>query len=256
MLKGEQKEGSLIDHLEELRSKLLRMIFAVILCYPVVFYFSDFLLEQLINFTCPDGITLRYFSPIEPLLVRLKLAFYLSMLISSAYLLLQIWNFVAPGLYKNERKTFALLVSISWLLFIIGGIFGIMAVLPLVMNFSLGFSTIYLQPAIGIGQFISLSMMLIAGFGMMFQFPVAVFFIVSTGLISLDLLKSYRAVVFVFILILSALLTPPDVVSQLIMGFPAYALFEMGLFAATLAGRKRKSFGKVKEKAENVTKDC
>ena len=93
----------------------------------------------------------------------------------------------------------------------------------------------YLEAAIGISQFTGLVMMLIVGFGLMFQFPVGVFAVVASGLISLELLKSYRSVVFIFILLLSALLTPPDAVSQLIMGLPTYALFELGLLAAAIA---------------------
>jgi sec-independent protein translocase protein TatC len=109
------------------------------------------------------------------------------------------------------------------------------------MQFSMGFQTAYLEAAIGIGHFVGLFGMLLLGFAVMFQFPAGVFLLVKTGMISLERVKSMRAIIFVVILVISALLTPPDVVSQLMMGIPTYLLFELGLLAASLGRPKAPS---------------
>ncbi|GAB4271606.1 MAG: twin-arginine translocase subunit TatC [Candidatus Rifleibacteriota bacterium] len=239
MLEGETKEGTLVEHLEELRWVIIRVLISVCVLFPLVFYYSDHLLTIILKKLCPPGLTLKFFSPVEPLLVKLKVSFYGALFIAAPYILWQLWGFVAPGLYKRERAIAGSLLFVSWLLFVLGGFFAVFIILPLVMNFSVGFETVYLQAAIGIGNFVSLVLMLVLAFGLMFQFPPVVFVVVRTGLVSLTLLKSCRSFVFVIILTLSALLTPPDVFSQLLMGIPSYLLFELGLLAASFANVSR-----------------
>jgi sec-independent protein translocase protein TatC len=194
------------------------------------------------------------------LLVKLKLSFYAAVFVAAPYLLRQIWSFVAPGLYLKERSVTGWLLFSSWFLFLLGSIFSVYIILPLVMSFSMGFESVYLQAAIGIGHFVSLLLMLMLGFGIMFQFPPVVFVIVSTGLVRVETLKSYRALVFVGVFIVSALLTPPDVFSQLLMGLPTYLLFEVGLLAASFTGSRYDKESEDSEKADlnsgKETDDC
>ncbi len=240
-MQGEQKEGSLLEHLEELRGTIVRMLLFIFLAYPLVYFYAEEMLEICLQELGPPQMTLKYFSPVEPLMVKLNFSFYASIFFMAPFLLNEIWSFVAPALYKRERTITGRLIFCSWLLFVAGGIFSIWVIFPLVMNFSLGFSTYYLEAAIGVNQFVSLLMMLILGFCTMFQFPAAVFIVVVTGIISVKRLKTYRATVFVIILAVSALLTPPDIFSQLLMGLPTYLLFEVGLLAANLAATTRQN---------------
>lgn len=235
LLAGDQKEGTFVEHLEDLRWTIIRSLVCVALMFPVAFYLSDSITEWLVAYFCPAGMKLRYFSPIEPLLVQLKMSLYLALFISTPYLLRQIWSFLAPGLYLREKTVAGWLLLSSWLLAILGGAFAMFVIFPLVMQFSLGFQTVYLEAAIGISQFTGLFGMLMLGFAVMFQFPAGVFLLVRAGIVSLALVKSQRAVVFVAIMIVSAILTPPDVVSQMLMGIPTYLLFELGLLAAVFA---------------------
>jgi sec-independent protein translocase protein TatC len=249
-MQGEHKEGSLLEHLEELRTVIVRMLLFVTFAYPFVFYFAEAMLEVCLQHLCPAQMTLKYFSPVEPLMVKLRFSFYASIFFMAPFLLREIWSFVAPALFKRERKITGRLLFCSWFLFVAGGIFSIWVIFPLVMNFSLGFSTYYLEAAIGISQFVSLLMMLILGFGIMFQFPAAVFIVVATGIISVAKLKTYRATVFVIILAVSALLTPPDIFSQVLMGLPTYILFELGLLAASFAATSRETHADKEQKTE------
>lgn len=236
MLHGEKKEGTFVEHLEELRWAIIRSVISVTLLFPLAFYFSDPMIERLIRHFCPAGLTLRYFSPIEPFMVKLKLSFFLALFIAAPYVLRQAWGFVAPGLYLKEKRFAGGLLICSWFLFLAGGVFALLAILPMIMQFSLGFQTPYLEAAIGFEQFISLVVMLMLGFATMFQFPAGIFILIKSGIVSLQRIKSLRSFILVGIMVVSAILTPPDAISQLMMGVPTYLLFELGLLLASMTG--------------------
>ncbi|PKL42452.1 MAG: twin-arginine translocase subunit TatC, partial [Candidatus Riflebacteria bacterium HGW-Riflebacteria-2] len=116
MLNGERKEGTFVEHLEDLRWAIIRSLVSVVIIFPVAYYLSDSLIEWLVADFCPAGMKLRYFSPVEPLLVQLKMALYLSIFICVPYILRQAWGFIAPGLYEREKKSAGWLLLCSWLL--------------------------------------------------------------------------------------------------------------------------------------------
>lgn len=235
MLQGENKEGSFVEHLEELRWAIIRSLISVVALFPLTFYFSGDLTAMLVGRFCPPGLKLRYFSPVEPLLVQLKMAMYLAIIVAAPYILKQVWGFVAPGLYLRERRLAGGLLLASCLLFIVGGAFALILILPIVMSFSAGFQSAWLEPSIGFEQFVNLTGLLAISFGAMFQCPAAVFILIRTGIVSYEKLASLRPVIIVVIFILAAILTPPDAVSQLLMGIPTWLLFELGLLLARFA---------------------
>ncbi len=238
MLQGERKEGSVVEHLEELRWAIIRALLAVVAIFPIAYYFSDALVELLLRYLCPPDLRLRYFSPVEPLFVKLKMSMYLAGLVAAPYVLRQVWGFVAPGLYLREKKLAGFLLSASCLLFIAGAAFSLWFILPLVMTFSVGFQTTYLEAAIGFEQFVNLVGMLVIGFGAMFQSPALIFVLIYTGVVSVERVVALRPVIIVVILIISAVLTPPDVLSQMMMAIPTWLLFEAGILLARLFCRK------------------
>ncbi|MEW6709316.1 MAG: twin-arginine translocase subunit TatC, partial [Candidatus Riflebacteria bacterium] len=241
MLQGETREGSLLEHLEELRAVILRMLLCISVLFPLLFYFSDSLLKLIVAELCPAGMTLKFFSPVEPLMVQLKIAFYGAIFVGAPYLLMQVWGFVAPGLYSREKAVAGWLLFSSWLLFALGAAFSLMVILPLVMKFSFTYESVFLQAAIGIGQFVSLIIMLMLGFGLMFQFPVGVFILIVSGIVKIEKIRAARSYIIVAVFIMSALLTPPDVMSQVLMGVPTWLLFEIGLLAASIVVKFRKT---------------
>ncbi len=231
-MQGETAEGTYFEHLEELRWALIRSVIAVTLLYPPAFYFSDSLIKLMVSRLCPSHLSLHYFSPIEPFLVKLKIALFLSVFLALPYIFRQVWRFVSPGLYHREKLAGAGVLLSSSVLSLAGAAFAVFLIIPFVMSFSLSFETPYLKAAIGIDNFISLSGTLIIAFAAVFQMPAVILVLVFTGLVSIDRLKSARAFALVIIMIISAILTPPDVVSQLMMGIPTYLLFELGILVA------------------------
>lgn len=233
------RDGKFIDHLEALRRTLLKIFLCLVLLFPVGFYFAGQAVEWLIKYSCPPGFTLHYFSPLEPLVVQIKIGFFLALFAGVPYIAVTVWKFVSPGLYRRERRSVALLAVTSWLLFAAGTVFCLTLIIPLMIKFSLSLGSDYIRPAIGIGNFTSMATMLLAGFGLMFQFPIVVFMLVGSGLVSLQTFRKQRAIVLITILVLSAILTPPDIISQVLMATPTYLLFEISLLMGSIAIRKK-----------------
>lgn len=232
MSTSDSSENGFLDHLEELRKVLLRIILLIVVLFPVCYYFAPQILELLISHLAPQGFKLRYFSPLEPFWVQMKIALFGSVVLALPIIFWQVWRFIAPGLYASERFFVVRLSFSGVFLFLLGAFFSIAYILPLLIRFSLGFASDALEPAIGLEKFVGLVLMLLFGFGIMFQFPIAVFILVRSGLVSIETLKKQRPVVFIIILFLSAVFTPPDIISQLMMGIPTYMLFELSLLVA------------------------
>jgi len=229
-LTGKSTDKAFLDHLEDLRKVFFRILLCLLILLPLTTYFASYMIEFLVRYSCPPGLKLSYFSPLEPVWVEIKTALAASAFLGFPYIMYEVWKFVAPGLYKHEKNFAFKLVLSSWLLFITGTVFAFYSVLPLVMKFSMSLEKDYLCPTIGLQNFISLTALMMLGFGVMFQFPVAIFLLVRTGLVRLETLRKQRAMMIIIILVLAALLAPtPDVVTQLIMAVPTYFLFELSL---------------------------
>ncbi len=229
-LTGKSTDKAFLDHLEDLRKVFFRILICLLILLPLTTYFASYMIEFLVRYSCPPGLKLSYFSPLEPVWVEIKTALAASAFLGFPYIMYEVWKFVAPGLYKHEKNFAFKLVLSSWLLFITGTVFAFYSVLPLVMKFSMSLEKDYLCPTIGLQNFISLTALMMLGFGVMFQFPVAIFLLVRTGLVRLETLRKQRAMMIIIILVLAALLAPtPDVVTQLIMAVPTYFHFELSL---------------------------
>ena len=168
----------------------------------------------------------------EVLWVRLRLALIAALLAAYPWNILQLWRFLLPALYKRERKALGCCIVSSSLLFFCGAAFSIGLILPLMMNFSGGFATAELRPSIGLANFLNLAGWLTLAFGIMFQSPIIVLLAVRFGVISCGSLRRKRPYIATAILIAAAILTPPDIVSQLMLAIPTWLLFELGLIIA------------------------
>ena len=232
-------ENTLISHLEALRSALLRIVAAVAILYLPCYWASPYLVEWLTRWCFSSGHELYYFTPMEAFWVQLKLALVVSLILSYPWNALQLWKFVLPALYPKERRTIGSWILLSSFLFLCGGVFCIGCILPLLMEFSASFATSSLRPMIGLAGFVDMAGWLTLGFSLMFQTPIVVYAAVRAGLVSAAALAKKRPFVVVGILILSALLTPPDVMSQLLLAGPTWLLFETGLLFARRAEKRR-----------------
>lgn len=233
-------ESTLIAHLEALRKMLISCLTATALLYPAAYFLSSDLIDFLVRWSFPGSgeTTLYYFAPMEVFWVQLKLGLILALILAYPWNLLQIWRFLLPALYQEEQKLLGFWIVVSTLLFFAGMAFCVGLILPMLMKFSLGFATPELQPMLGLSSFLHLAGWMMLAFGIMFQSPILVLSAVRFGFLSTAYLREKRPYVMTVILIVAAVLTPPDVVSQLALAIPTWLLFELGLFFAKHIERK------------------
>ena len=224
------EENSFLGHLEALRKVLLRSLLAVAVLFPVCWFLAGKLIPVFTNLLLPpEQATLHYFSPMEAFIAELKMGAIISFALAFPYIAWQFWTFVAPALYKKEKKVLGKAVVFSSLLFIAGAAFIFYVILPILMRFAFSFASPNLQPTFGLANFLGLAGGLMLAGGLFFQLPLVVIVLNRFGIIDRAKMKKARPYVIVVLLILAALATPPDIVSQLLLFLPAYALFELGL---------------------------
>lgn len=219
----------LLDHLDALRSALLRSLAAVALFLIPGVLFAGKLLRLYTEKVLPEGMVLHYFSPFEPVFVELEIGFFLAVLASFPVILYETAKFIAPGLYEKERKAAGLFIGLSLLLMIPGALLALFGVVPVVMSFSGTFVSDGLRPVIGMSAFLKVTMLLTFGFSAIFELPALLLPAIRLGFIKVEKLRKIRPAAIIVIFIAAALLTPPDVVSQLMLGIPAWLLFELTL---------------------------
>jgi sec-independent protein translocase protein TatC len=171
-------------------------------------------------------------------MIQIKIALVIDIIICFPYIAKQIWNFILPALYTHERKSLKTILLISCALFASGMCFSLFVILPLIINFGLSFATENIQAMLRISDIINLVLWMSIVFGLMFQIPVLTYYLIKTDVISYETIADKRSYVVVLLLILSALLTPPDIISQLILSVPTYLLFEAGLLVSKFKRKK------------------
>ena len=227
------KDEGLIQHLGALRKALVRSFTCFGILFPFCFWLAPKALDFFIATLIGDAtVSLNYFSPMEVLILQMKITAYLALIISFPYIAKNIWDFILPALYAKERKFIKSVVFFSTLLFCFGVSFCFFIILPLIIQFGLGFSSPRIQPVLGVSNIIMFSLNLSGVFGIMFQFPLVIYALIKFRIISYENVRVLRPYIIVGILILAAILTPPDVVSQVMLAAPTYGLFELGLFFA------------------------
>ena len=231
---AEAQPDTFIAHLEELRRTLLACLASWALALPAGLALAPWTVSALLRWSCPASLsTLHYFSPLEVFVVHLRMGCVIAAVLCYPYAMHRIWRFLRPALYDNERRSLRVWIVYSSVLFLAGGAFCIATILPILMQFSASFATPRITPVIGIAQFMSLAGALILAFGVMFQTPIAVCALVRFGVISVEKLKQSRPYMLIVILIVAAILTPPDVLSQIMLALPTWLLFEVGIFLAS-----------------------
>ena len=238
-------EGSFISHLEALRGALLRCVTVTAALFPLGYFLAPRVISALTAWCFPEGAALHYFAPMEVFFVQLRLALVIALVLAYPWNAAQIC--VLPALYKDERRALSRAVLASTLLFACGAAFCAGLVLPAVMKFSGGFAHDALEASIGIANFAGLAGWLTLAFGLMFQTPVIALLTVRFGVVSAESLGRKRPYVMTLILVAAGILTPPDVISQLVMAVPTWLLFELGLFAARRIERKNAESSEIAE---------
>ena len=240
---------SLGDHLEELRTRLILLFAGVLIAVVVCLFFGKFFIDIL---TIPFGKALgtgtedvaRYLQTIKPaegFLVYVKVCLFFALLVSSPWIFWQIWAFVSSGLYKHEKKFIHAVVPASSILFITGSLFFLFAIAPLAMSFFIRINEgLSVASNWTIQSYIDLVLGLTLVFGIAFQLPIAIIFAERMGLVSVPALEKGRKFVILALVIIAAMATPPDVISQIALATPLYILFEGSILVCKFLQKRKK----------------
>ena len=246
-----EKKSSFVEHLTELRSRLVRSIIYLFLFFIVCYYFAEniygFLVEPYAEAVKSDGSNRRMiFTALhETFITYLKVAFFSAMFVSSPIILTQIWKFIAPGLYKNEKKALLPYLIATPTLFLLGGMLVYYLIMPLAIKFFLTFETstqlnnLPIQLEAKVNEYLSLIMRLIFAFGISFQLPVLLSLLARVGFVDSKYLRQRRKYVIVIIFAVAALLTPPDPITQIGLGIPLLILYELSILSVSLIEKKK-----------------
>ena len=252
------KEMSFLEHLEELRWHIIRSLIAIVSGGIVLFLFQkwmfdvvifgptreDFLsyrvicslsekvgLGNLMCFTPPDFAKIAIGFG-EPFIMSIKVSFVLGFIIAFPYVLYEFWKFIKPGLYPEERNAARGMVGVCSFLFLLGVLFGYYIIAPFAVNFLAGYSIPGVQNTPTMSSFINYMIMFTAPAGLIFELPVVVYFLSKVGLVTPEGMKKYRRHAIIGVLLLAALITPPDVVTQFLIGIPLFILYEVSIIVS------------------------
>ena len=248
----EKNEGGFISHLTELRQRLIHSLIFLAVLFIICYYFSEyiygFLVHPYAEAVKNDEINRRLiFTALhETFITYLKVAFFAAIFLASPVILTQIWKFVAPGLYKNEKRALLPYLIATPVLFLFGGMLVYYLVMPLAIKFFLSFETsaqinsLPIQLEAKVNEYLSLIMRLIFAFGISFQLPVLLSLLAKVGFIDSLYLKKRRKYVVVIIFAIAAILTPPDPITQIGLGIPLLILYELSILSVQIIEKKKK----------------
>lgn len=265
---GEEKEMSFVEHLEELRQHIIRSLLAVLIVAIVIFVATDFVFTNILfapiqkdfptyKFLCwlspylgladglcydPTNIKLITLEMGEAFSLHLRVCFFGGIIVAFPYILWEVWRFISPGLYDYERKSVSGMVAVGSLLFALGISFGYFIISPFGINFLVNYSL----PMINTGaneiiasSFINYLIMFTIPVGLVFELPIVIYYLSRLGMITPEFMRTYRRHAIVVILIVSAVVTPPDVVSQVFVAIPVYILYEISIGVSATQARLR-----------------
>ncbi len=265
MSTDKKKEMSFLGHLEVLRWHLVRSSAVVLILATIAFLFKNIIFDKILlaptkldfftykllcnisMFFTSEGMcieklpfTLQSLGMSEQFSIHIWVSIVAGIIVAFPYIIWEVWTFISPGLYKNERKYAIWFVIVSSLLFFLGVLFGYYVITPLSVNFLGNYSVSDLiDRNFKIGSYISIIKSSVLASGIMFELPIIIYFLTKMGLVTPDFLRKYRKHAIVIVLILAAVVTPPDVISQIIVTIPIVVLYELSIFIAKVVYKKQ-----------------
>lgn len=240
---GQDQEQPLISHLLEMRQRLMRVLLIVLLLFLSLFYFANDLytyLSEPLTSLLPEGTSMIATDVASPFFAPFKLTLVVSIFLAMPVILHQVWGFIAPGLYQNEKRLAVPLLVSSIFLFYAGMAFAYYVVFPLMFGFFTSVVPVNVEIATDISSYLDFVLKLFFAFGIVFEIPIATLLLIWTGAASADSLAQKRAYVLVGCFVLGMLLTPPDVISQSLLAVPMWLLFEVGIIMGRILVKKNK----------------
>ncbi len=242
---NEEHKMSLTEHLVELRKRLTNSLIALGIGFGVCYYYKDWIFDIVtrpLTQVLPKNSYLIYTGLTEAFFTYMKVAFFASLIITSPFILYQIWKFIAPGLLPKEKKYVVPFVISSSGLFITGVLFGYFIALPPAFEFFVSFNNQYLQAMLSFKDYLSLFVTFLLGFGLSFELPIFIFFLTKLGIVNSEKLSKQRRYTILIIFVVAAILTPsPDALSQILMAIPLMFLYEVSIFVSKFAEKKKEN---------------
>jgi len=229
-------------HLEELRTRLITCSIAIGAGFAVAYFFKEKIFQILtrpLMRIMQSGDKLIFTGLPEAFFTYLKVALLAGIILAAPVLLYQFWLFVAPGLYQKERKLLIPIVFLSTLFFVGGAFFGYFIVFPFGFKFFLGFASESIRPMPSMKEYLTFASKLLLAFGVVFELPIVITFLARLGIVSVEFLKKNRKYAMLIFFAGAAILTPPDVITQLMMAFPLMVLYEVSIVGAKIFGKKK-----------------
>lgn len=239
---SEEEKLPFTAHLEELRKRLIICSMAIGAGFFAAYFFKERIFQILtrpLMKIMQSGDKLIFTGLPEAFFTYLKVALLSGIMLATPVILYQFWLFVAPGLYQKERKLLIPIVILSTFFFAAGAFFGYFIVFPLGFKFFLGFASDTIRPMPSMREYLTFATKLLIAFGVVFELPIVITFLARLGIVSVDFLKKNRKYAFLLFFICAAILTPPDVITQLMMAFPLMFLYEISIFGARIFGKKK-----------------
>jgi sec-independent protein translocase protein TatC len=239
----EEERMPLTSHLEELKTRLIRILIAIGAGFGVCYLFKDWsfrIITRPLVDAMPAQSSMIFTGLPEAFFIHMKIAFFASLFLTAPYTLFEIWRFISPGLYKNEKRLVFPFLFFSTILFIGGILFGYFIALPPAFRFFVSFSTDFLKPMISFREYLSLTLKFLLAFGLCFEMPVFMFFLAKIGVVNAKMLSKNRRYAILIIFIVAAILTPsPDAISQVLMALPLMVLYEVSIILVKFAQKSK-----------------
>jgi sec-independent protein translocase protein TatC len=257
----EEDKQPFTSHLDELRKRLITCFIAVGIGFVASYAFKEqlfYILVAPLQSALKSGDTLIYTHLPEAFFTFLKTALIAGIMLASPVIIYQFWMFMAPGLYDREKRLLVPILFLSTFFFIGGALFGYFIVFPLGFKFFLSFATETIRPMPSMREYLSFASKLLLAFGLVFELPLVITFLAKLGIVSVEFLKKYRKYAILLFFVGAAILTPPDVVTQIMMALPLMVLYEISIFGARIFGRKTDTAeaAETKETAPDAEKDA
>jgi sec-independent protein translocase protein TatC len=240
----DEEKLPLTSHLKELRKRLILSFIAIAAGFVICYAFSqplfDILSKPLLKMM-PEGSSLIFTSVAEAFFTYMKVAFIAGIILASPFVLFQVWAFVAPGLYRHEKKYVIPFVAAGSLFFVMGILFAYFVAIPVGFKFLLGYATDFIKPMPSMKEYLSFSIKFLLAFGLVFQFPVVLVFLARIGVVNAKTMARHRKYAILLIFVFAAVMTPPDIISQLLMAIPLVGLYELSIVLSRIFGKKKEA---------------